>query len=75
MKDSEIKKILVENDEEFKKIYEEHQNYENQLKDFQDKHFLTSEEELEVKKIKKKKLFLKDKMQQIINEYRKESKN
>ncbi len=75
MKDSEIKKILVESDEEFKKIYEEHQNYENQLKNFQDKHFLTSEEELEVKKIKKKKLFLKDKMQQIINEYKKESKN
>ncbi len=75
MKDSEIKKILVEENEEFKRIYEEHQNYENQLKDYQQKHFLTSEEEIEVKKIKKKKLALKDRMQQIINEYKKERQN
>jgi len=75
MKDSEIKELLVKNSEEFKKIYEEHQDFEKQLKNFQEKHFLTSEEELEVKKIKKKKLILKDKMQKLINEYRKESKN
>ncbi len=75
MKDSEIKEILVKSNEEFKKIYEEHQNFENQLKGFQSKHFLTSEEEIEMKKIKKKKLVLKDRMQKYIDDYKREHRN
>ncbi len=71
MKESEIKELLIDNDAEFKRIYEEHQNYEKELERFKEKHYLTSDEQILIKEIKKKKLRLKDKMQSMIENYEK----
>ncbi len=68
--EEEIKKMLLEKDEEFRKLYEEHQSYERKIEEMLSKGFLTPTEEEEIKVMKKKKLYLKDKMQVIINRYK-----
>jgi uncharacterized protein YdcH (DUF465 family) len=76
MKETEIKELLINNNAEFKRIYDEHQNYEKELDKFKEKHYLTNNEEILIKEIKKKKLRLKDKMQAMIENYeKKEVKN
>ncbi len=76
MRETEIKELLINNNAEFKKIYDEHQNYEKELDKFKEKHYLTNNEEILIKEIKKKKLRLKDKMQEMIENYEnKEVKN
>lgn len=69
-KEEEIRKRLLEENEEFRKLYEEHQLYERKIEELLAKGFLTPEEESEIKVMKKKKLLLKDKMQFIINKHK-----
>ncbi len=69
-REEEIRKKLLEEDEEFRKLYEEHQLYERKIEELLSKGFLTPEEETEIKVMKKMKLLLKDKMQFIINKYK-----
>jgi len=57
---------LLKDDEEFKNIYYEHRLLDEKVADLENKDELTKQEELEVKQLKKLKLALKDKMQQII---------
>jgi len=57
---------LLKDDEEFKNIYYEHRLLDEKVTDLENKDELTKQEELEVKQLKKLKLALKDKMQQII---------
>ncbi len=73
MKEEEIKEYLLKNDETFKKLYEQHQSYEEKLKQFEDKHYLTTEEQIMVKELKIKKLKLKDSMQAIIEKFSREN--
>lgn len=58
---------LCENDPRFRKLYEEHQLLEKQLKRLDDLSFLTTEQETERKKIQKMKLSGKDEMEQFIS--------
>ncbi|MEW6455304.1 MAG: YdcH family protein [Acidobacteriota bacterium] len=69
MKEEEIKKVLLSENEEFKKLYDSHQKYEKELQELSSKKFLTDDERLEIKRIKKEKLILKDKMQLIMEQY------
>lgn len=55
--------------EEFKRMREKHKAYEKELDEFKQRRYLTSEEEIAVKQIKKNKLALKDKMEKLINEF------
>ncbi len=75
MKEKEVKELLIKKDETFKRLYTQHQQYEEKLKEFEKKHYLTSEEQIKVKEIKIKKLKLKDSMQAIIERYLKENTN
>ena len=61
---------LLDKDPELKKIYEEHQELEKKLAEYQHKHFLTPDEEVEMKKIQKLKLIGKDRMMEIIGRHR-----
>ena len=61
---------LLDKDPELKKFYEEHQELEKKLADFQHKHFLSSEEEVEMKKIQKLKLAGKDRMMELVGKHR-----
>lgn len=70
LKDEQTIVSLLDKDPELKKYYEEHRELEKQLADFQHKHHLTAEEEVEMKKIQKLKLAGKDRMMEILGRYR-----
>ncbi|HYA30615.1 MAG TPA: DUF465 domain-containing protein [Acidobacteriota bacterium] len=61
---------LLDKDPELKKFYDEHQELERKLSEFQRKHRLSPEEEVEMKKIQKLKLIGKDRMMEIISKHR-----
>jgi len=57
---------LLETDEEFKKAFNVHKDYESKLAELDNRHYLTTEDQLERKKLQKKKLVEKDRMEVII---------
>jgi hypothetical protein len=71
MDEKSLKELLLRVNEEFRKAYEEHQGYESALEQIRKKPYLSEEETLQEKELKKKKLVLKDKMYQMMAEYRK----
>lgn len=71
MEERELKELMIKQSEEFRKLYEEHQQCEKKLDLFKEKSFLTDEEKLEEKDLKKKKLALKDKMYLMMTKFKK----
>ncbi|MBI1911619.1 MAG: DUF465 domain-containing protein [Deltaproteobacteria bacterium] len=69
--DQELVKKLLEEDEEFKKTFKTHKDYETKLARLEKKPRLTSTETLEKNNLKKLKLALKDEMEKKISRYRK----
>ncbi len=63
MKEANIVERLLDGDEEFKKLYLEHRKLDDIVKDLENKEIITFDDELEIKKLKKIKLSLKDKME------------
>jgi hypothetical protein len=70
--EAELKEQLMLNNEEFRRLATEHQSYENQLEQLASRHHLTEAEKLQEVTLKKKKLFLKDRMFLMLQKYRKE---
>lgn len=71
MDEKDLKELMLRQNGDFQKLHDEHQAYEKRLEDFRIKSFLTDEERVEEKEMKKRKLVLKDRMYQLINEFRK----
>jgi uncharacterized protein len=71
LKEQEIAELLKKENEEFRKLNEEHRGLDVQLAEIDNKRYLTPEEELERKKIQKQKLLKKDRMAEIVREYKK----
>ncbi len=71
MKEAEVKDFLRNENEEYKKIEEEHRKLNQYLDEMSKKKYLSSEEEMEKKKLQKQKLQYKDRLAQIIREYKK----
>lgn len=61
-----LKQELLDTDDEFRRLFEEHQNYEQRLETLHEKSFFSEEDEQEEKRIKLQKLRLKDRMQVIM---------
>jgi len=59
---TDIQSVLSSQDEEFRRLAQEHHQYEDRLAELAHKSTLTPEEELEEKQLKKRKLYLKDTM-------------
>ncbi len=57
---------LADHDQELRGLYEEHLALKRRLEDFRHKLYLTTEEELEKKRIQKLKLASKDRMMAIV---------
>ncbi len=70
MREEEIIEILKRENEEFRKLYEEHRHLDALLDDMNKKPYLTPEEEIEKKRMQKEKLYKKDKMAEMIREYK-----
>lgn len=66
----DLKAELINTDDEFRRLYEEHQDYERRLQEINQKSLLSQEDEIEEKKIKLHKLTLKDHMEQILRTHR-----
>ena len=69
MQETDVKEFLAREDENFRKLWEQHQAYEQQLEEFVHKPYLNSTDQLKETEIKKKKLVLKDRMQMLISRY------
>ena len=63
---------LIEKDEEVKRLWEEHLELEKKIEEYNKRLYLTPEEEAEKNRLKKLKLAGKDRIQEILNKYRKE---
>ena len=63
---------LIEKDEELKMLWEEHLELEKKIEEYNKRLYLTPEEEAEKNRLKKLKLAGKDRIQEILNKYRKE---
>ena len=70
--DEPLKHELIESNEQFRALYEEHQSFERRLEELRGKSLLSEEDELEEKQIKRQKLFLKDQMEAILRQRRTE---
>lgn len=61
---------LLDKDPELKKYYDEHRELEKKLAEFQHRHHLTAEEEVEMKRVQKLKLIGKDRIMEILEKHR-----
>jgi hypothetical protein len=68
MPDQSVTQELLETDDEFSRLSAEHRDCERRLEDLNHKTSLSQEDELATKQIKRHKLFLKDRMEQIARE-------
>jgi hypothetical protein len=66
---------LLDKDPELRKYYEEHQELEKKLSEFQHKIHLSADEQMEMKRIQKLKLVGKDKIMEILGKHRREGEN
>ena len=69
MDEGAVKDYLMKNDQKFKRLVDEHQQFERQLQRYSGKAFLTPDEQMQETVIKKKKLALKDQMQLLIHRF------
>ena len=69
-KDELLIRSLLEREPELRRYYEEHVDLEKRLGAYQQKHYLTPEEEVEKKRLQKLKLAGKDKIMEILARYR-----
>jgi uncharacterized protein YdcH (DUF465 family) len=66
----ELKQHLVQTDPEFRDLTTVHRQLEDRLHELESKHYLSESEQLEEITIKKRKLHLKDRMEDILRRYR-----
>ena len=71
MEEKDLRELMLKENEEFRKLYGQHQKHEKELEKLKEKSFLTEDEKIREKELKKKKLALKDKMYLLMEEFRK----
>jgi len=65
----ELKERLLQSDHEYRDLAARHHELEQRLHDLENRHFLTEPEQLEESQIKKQKLRLKDRMEDILRHH------
>jgi uncharacterized protein YdcH (DUF465 family) len=65
----EMKKKLLESNDEFRQLATQHHNLDERIHDLAIRHYLSEPEQLEEVTLKKKKLQLKDQMENILRHY------
>jgi uncharacterized protein YdcH (DUF465 family) len=71
MGEKELKKDLMQKNKEFRGVVELHQKYDSELEKLKSKNYLSENEKLQIRELKKKKLALKDKMYIMMTDYKK----
>ena len=72
--EADLVETLTRENEEFKTAREQHAQHARQLDELEKKPYLTPQDEVEIKILKKKKLACKDQMEKILTQYRKGNK-
>jgi uncharacterized protein YdcH (DUF465 family) len=67
--DATLVEQVTRDNTEFRQLMEEHESYEVQLLSFNDLPYLTSDQEVERKRLQKLKLLGKDRMMAILDQY------
>ena len=67
---TQVRDQLLESNEEFRKLADEHSQYSQRLDSLIQKKYLSEEEKVEEVRLKKLKLRLKDQMQTLESQYR-----
>jgi uncharacterized protein YdcH (DUF465 family) len=70
IKDEDLTARLMKENEEFLRVKQAHAELAKQLDEIESKPYLTPQDEVEIKILKKKKLACKDKMEKILTQYR-----
>ena len=70
MNEQQIKEKLLKENEDFRKMSEEHHKLDDVLAEIDKKVYLTPEEEIERKKLQKQKLLKKDLMAEMIRKFK-----
>jgi hypothetical protein len=65
-----LKDYLLQSDQEFRELYAQHHELEDRLLQFASKPYLSEQEQFEEVTIKKRKLQLKDRMEDIMRRHR-----
>jgi uncharacterized protein YdcH (DUF465 family) len=65
----EVKNVLLQSNPEYRELAERHHQLEDRLHEYTDRHYLSSSEQFEETTIKKRKLAVKDQMEQIAQAY------
>ncbi len=71
----DLKQHLIATNDEFRRLAEEHQSYKDKLQALAGKPYLTGPEQVEEVRMKKVKLRLKDQMEMILQEHRKQAQS
>ena len=66
----EVKNLLLASDPQFRTLAEQHHRLDDRLHQLIEKHYLSATEQLEEVTLKKKKLQLKDRMEDILRRHR-----
>jgi uncharacterized protein YdcH (DUF465 family) len=69
----DLRNLLLQNDEEYRQLAAKHHELEDRLHDLSTKHYLSEPEQVEQVTLKKRKLQLKDRMEDILRRYRQRS--
>jgi len=65
----EVKNFLLQSDQQFRQLAEQHHQLDDRLHQLIEKHYLSENEHFEEVTLKKRKLALKDQMESILREY------
>jgi uncharacterized protein YdcH (DUF465 family) len=65
----EVKAFLLQSNNQYRELAEQHHRLDDRLHELTDRHYLSVNEQVEEVTLKKKKLALKDQMEQIAREY------
>ena len=65
----EVKNFLLQSDQQFRQLAEQHHQLDDRLHQLIEKHYLSTTEQFEQVTLKKRKLALKDQMESIVREY------
>lgn len=72
MREEEIIETLKIQNDEFRKIHYEHRELDRLLMEMDKKSYLTADEEIEKKRLKKEKLLKKDRIAELVRNYKKQ---
>ncbi len=67
---AQVRDLLIANNEEFRRLAQEHSQYSQRLDTLTQKRFLSEDEKIEEVRLKKLKLRLKDQMERLEQQFR-----